>query len=152
MAGLNDRQRLFVAEYLNEPNATKAAILANYSEKTAYSQGQRLLKNVEVKAAIDAAQTERLERLGVRADWVLEKLVENVNRSMRATRALDADGEPIGDFRYEGTVANKSLELLGKHLKLFTEKVEHSGAGGGPIRVIEVVDAGGDEGEDEDPA
>lgn len=41
-----------------------------------------------------------------------------------------------------------SLELLGKHLKLFTDKVEHTGAGGGPIEVLVVV--GGEAGDDGD--
>ena len=39
----------FVDEYLVDLNATQAAIRAGYSEKTAYSIGQRLLKNVEVQ-------------------------------------------------------------------------------------------------------
>ena len=50
---LNDRQGLFVSEYIKDMNATQAAIRAGYSKKTAYSQGQRLLKNVEIKKAVD---------------------------------------------------------------------------------------------------
>lgn len=45
---MNDRQRRFCEAYAADPNATKAAISAGYNERTAYSQGQRLLKNVEV--------------------------------------------------------------------------------------------------------
>jgi phage terminase small subunit len=52
---LNDAQAAFVREYLKCFNATQSAIRAGYSEKTAYSQGQRLLKHVEVSAAIDQA-------------------------------------------------------------------------------------------------
>ena len=48
---LNDRQQLFVTEYVKDMNATKAAERAGYSKRTAYSQGQRLLKNVEIKKA-----------------------------------------------------------------------------------------------------
>jgi phage terminase small subunit len=50
---LNDQQRVFVQRYLIHFNATRAAKEAGYSERTAYSQGQRLLKNVEISAMID---------------------------------------------------------------------------------------------------
>lgn len=46
---MNVRQQKFCDYYLQSGNATEAAIKAGYSEKTAYSIGQRLLKNVEVK-------------------------------------------------------------------------------------------------------
>lgn len=53
---LTDKQQRFVAEYLTDMNATQAATRAGCSEKTAYSQGQRMLKNVEVAAAIAERQ------------------------------------------------------------------------------------------------
>ena len=52
-------QQAFADYYLETSNATESAKKAGYSEKTAYSQGQRLLKNVEVKAYID----ERLDEI-----------------------------------------------------------------------------------------
>lgn len=57
---MTNKQRVFVTSYLaNGFNATQAAISAGYSAKTAYSQGERLLKNVDIKAAID----ERLKEI-----------------------------------------------------------------------------------------
>lgn len=56
MAELNPRQLRFVQLYVRLGNATEAAKQAGYSEKSAYSQGQRLLKNVEIAAAIAEAQ------------------------------------------------------------------------------------------------
>lgn len=50
---LNEKQRAFIDEYVKDKNATQAAIRAGYSEKTAYSQGQRLLKKVEIKEALE---------------------------------------------------------------------------------------------------
>lgn len=51
---LTSKQRAFLDDYLsNGFNATKAALEAGYSKDTAYSQGARLLKNVEIKSAID---------------------------------------------------------------------------------------------------
>lgn len=71
---LTEKQRRFVEAYLLDPNATRAAIAAGYSEKTAHSQGPRLLENVEVQAALDAARQKREEKTGVDAAWVLERL------------------------------------------------------------------------------
>jgi phage terminase small subunit len=76
MPDLNDQQARFVEEYLIDLNATQAAIRAGYSEKTAYSQGQRLLKHVEVQAALSAAQKARSDRTKIDADWVLTRLAD----------------------------------------------------------------------------
>src|SRR5438128_334210 len=70
-ACLTSRQRLFVDHYLVHLNATQAAIGAGYSRRTAYSQGQRLLKNVEVAVAVEAAMAARAARLEVKADRVV---------------------------------------------------------------------------------
>lgn len=52
--GLNQRQKLFASEYIKLGNATQAAINAGYSERTASSQSERLLRNVEIKRFIQA--------------------------------------------------------------------------------------------------
>lgn len=58
MLPLTTKQKRFCQEYLIDLNATQAAIRAGYSEKSAYSVGQRMLKNVEVKKYI----VEQVER------------------------------------------------------------------------------------------
>lgn len=73
---LTDKQRRFVEEYLVDLNATQAAIRAGYSQKTASSQGERLLRNVEVAKALQAAQAARSTRTSIDADYVLNRLVE----------------------------------------------------------------------------
>ncbi len=55
-------------------------------------------------------------------DWVLNRLVQNVGRAIRANPVLDKDGVSMGEYRYEGAVANRALELVGKHLGMFTDK------------------------------
>lgn len=52
--GLNQRQKLFASEYIKLGNGTQAAINAGYSERTASSQSERLLRNVEIKRFIQA--------------------------------------------------------------------------------------------------
>lgn len=73
MSALTAKQEAFVAEYLIDLNATQAAIRAGYSEKTASSQGERLLRNVEVQAALSEAQKDRSERTAITADRVLRR-------------------------------------------------------------------------------
>lgn len=70
MADLNHRQRQFALEYCVDGNATQAAIRAGYSERSAASQGERLLRNDEIQALI-AEERRRLEyRTGVTAERV----------------------------------------------------------------------------------
>ena len=49
---MNERQKHFADEYIISKNATQSAIKVGYSEKTAYSIGQRLLKKVEISEYI----------------------------------------------------------------------------------------------------
>jgi len=73
---MNYRQNQFVFEYLVDFNATKAAIRAGYSERSAGAVGHELLKNPEILEAIAAAAEGRLERLQINADYVLQRLIE----------------------------------------------------------------------------
>lgn len=76
-----------------------------------------------------------VDRRDHREAYVEEKLVENVERSMQAVEVLDNKGHPTGVWRYEGSIANRSLELLGKQVGMFSDKLELTGAEGGPIEV-----------------
>jgi phage terminase small subunit len=154
MAKLTAKQRLFVSEYLVSLNATQAAIKAGYSQRTAYSIGDENLKKPEVIKALQKALADREKRTEITADYVLKSLKEVAERCMQKVPVMYYDKEnkcmeqetalvthPDGSVKEEGvwefdsSGANKSLELLGKHLKLFTDKTEHSGPGGGPINI-----------------
>ena len=73
---LTEKQKRFVQEYLVDLNATQAAIRAEYSERTAYSQGQRLLKKVEIQNEIQKAQEKRSERTEITQDDVVKELAK----------------------------------------------------------------------------
>lgn len=142
----NIKQAMFVTEYLIDLNATQAAIRAGYSSGTAYSQGQRLLKHVEVAAAIQAAMNYRSERTEITADYVLQSIVSTMERCKQVEPVFDRKGDAVmvetpngGDaqaFTFNAAGVLKGAELLGKHLKLFTDKIEHSGEIGMPDIVI----------------
>lgn len=125
-----DKQTAFVREYLVDLNATQAAIRAGYSERTAYSVGQRLLKNVEIQRAVAAAQAKRARRVEIKAEDVLRGVIEVT------TQARDS-----GDLK----TALKGYELQGKHLGMWTEKVkqEVSGPDGGPVQSSMTLDISG---------
>lgn len=72
---LNAKQIRFVDEYLLDLNATQAALRAGYSEQTAYSQGQRLLKHAEVAALIASRQAARAAKTEITAEVVLSELL-----------------------------------------------------------------------------
>ena len=90
----------------------------------------RLRSQVDRVAVVDAA-------------YVLTRLRENVERAMTAEPVRDADGNPTGEYRYEGAVANRALELLGKTLGMFRDKVEHSGPDGTAIPIQVYIPANG---------
>src|SRR5690606_37899496 len=102
VVSLTPKQQRFVEEYLVDLNATQAAIRAGYSEKTAHSQGPRLLENVEISKAVAAAFASRSERVQVTQDWVISRLVDNVERAMTAEPVRDREGNETGVYVYNG--------------------------------------------------
>jgi phage terminase small subunit len=95
---LTGKQRLFVDAYIGQANcnATEAAKLAGYSERTAYSIGDENLKKPEIRAAID----ERMRAMSIPPEEILARLTEQA----RALHTLH--------IRTEGNQAGVDLEGL----------------------------------------
>ncbi len=108
-------------------NATAAAIRAGFSKKTAKQQGYKLLQRPEVQEAVAVAIQARSERTKADQDWIVERLVENVERAMQLVPMTDCEGKSTGEHVYQGNVANKALELLGRHEGMFTDNLKLSG-------------------------
>ncbi|MEP8825270.1 terminase small subunit [Enterobacter hormaechei] len=72
--GLTAQQRLFVAEYLKDNNATRAAIRAGYSKKSAEQIGYQLLQKTSVAQAIAQQQKASIARTLGGADEVLAQM------------------------------------------------------------------------------
>jgi phage terminase small subunit len=130
---LTPKQARFVEEYVLDLNASRAAIRAGYSSRTADVQGPRLLGNVRIKRAIAEATAHRSERTAITADYVLSRLRTIGERCLQAEPVLDRAGHPTGQWRFDSAGANRAFELLGKHLRLFVDRAELSGPDGGPV-------------------
>lgn len=59
---------------------------------------------------------------GLDRGWIISRLMSVANRCMQAEPCKDKDGKPTGEFRFDSAGANRSLELLGKTLRMFEGK------------------------------
>ena len=151
---MNERQKRFVREYLIDLNATKAAIRAGYSQKTANEQGSRLLTNVSIQEAIEKGFKKRSDRTEITQDFVLNGLKEVTERCLQRKPVMfynketkqmeqaidDETGEGVWTFDSGG--ANRSLELLGKHLGIFKDNLNVNHEFPGAIRFPEKAEIG----------
>lgn len=147
------KQKRFIEEYLIDLNATQAAIRAGYSPETAGSIGNENLKKPEIRARIDKAMAERSKRTGINQDRVLQELAKiafvnpadviDFDEAMIRSDAVEEDLACIQSVKVKTMSGDKgdmterevrmydkkaALELLGKHLGMFKDKVEISGA------------------------
>ena len=95
---LTRRQKLFVAEYVVDFNATRAATKAGYSNHSACSAGYKALRIPAVRVAIEEQQAERLRRLAMSADEIVAELSLIGRANVLDYMRLGRDGEPIADF------------------------------------------------------
>lgn len=143
MARLTPKQKKFCDEYLIDLNATQAAIRAGYSVKTAYSMGQRLLKNVEFQKYLQERMKKREKRTEITQDMVIQELaaigfakatdyaaIEGPLVTIKPTASLTEEqakaiaGIEQGNFGIKVKLCDKvkALELLGKHMGMFVDK------------------------------
>ncbi|ACL77587.1 terminase small subunit [Ruminiclostridium cellulolyticum] len=151
MAKLTAKQEMFIQEYLIDLNATQAAIRAGYSTKTANEIGAENLTKPSIRTRIDEALAERSRRLGISQDRVVNELakiafvnpadVMDFDNATVSSTAKKDDTAAILSVKVKKSFSDtgetterevrmndkvKSLELLGKHLGMFKDKVEIS--------------------------
>lgn len=125
---MNLKQELFCEEYLKDLNATQAAIKAGYSEKTAYSQGQRLLKNVEVQNRIkeirDKIQSENIATIKDIEEFLSMSMNGKLDEEVVVTVGAGDGFSEIQKTRKQISAKDriKAAELLGKRYGMWTDK------------------------------
>jgi phage terminase small subunit len=115
---LTPKEAQFIDEWLIDKNASRAALAVGYSKATAAKTGYQILQKPHIQRAVKRALDEQQRRTLITADAVLRNI-------QRISEKAEAAG------RYDAAI--RGQELLGKHYKLFTEKHEHGGIGGGAV-------------------
>lgn len=163
MAKLTAKQKRFIEEYLFDLNATQAAIRAGYSVDSAYSIGNENLKKPEIKSSIDKAIAERSRRTGINTDRVLRELgkiafinpadVINLDDATVKEEATREDTACIQSIKIktipteDGDITEreiktydklKALELCGKHLGMWTERIDLNASMG--VQIVDDID------------
>lgn len=131
---LTAKQEMFCREYLKDLNGAQAAVRAGYSPESAKEIASENLTKPNVLEYVQSLMAERIERTKIDADYVINSIHEITERCKQAIPVI-VDGQPTGEYRFEPNAALKGCELLGKHLKLFTDKVEASGPNGSPLEL-----------------
>jgi len=107
MREMTPKQKIFVAVYVAKPNATKAAIAAGYSKKTAAEMGYKLVHKSSVKEAIDTGLKEKIESIKL----VGVKLIQKIEQIVEDTTDTKSD-------LYNPYVALKAILYLGREQKM----------------------------------
>ncbi|MGY3608347.1 MULTISPECIES: terminase small subunit [unclassified Bradyrhizobium] len=107
----------------------EAGYKANRHNASALARTQpiktRVSELLEKRERVDAKATEKaVEKLALTKEWVIDKLIENVERALQARPVRGKEGEEQGEYQYQGSVANRALELLGKELGMFIDRKE----------------------------
>ena len=138
---MTPRQEKFCVEYLIDLNATQAAIRAGYRDKTAYSMGQRLLKNVEIQSRIKKMRDDYYDKTIMSAKEV-EYLLSKAGRDELKEEVVVVEG--VGDGFSESKIINKrlsakdrikALELMGKRHHLFEDQDSKNG-----VEEVQIID------------
>lgn len=147
-AKLTEKQQRFVEEYLIDLNATQAAIRAGYSVKTANEQGSQNLAKLSIQQAIAKQMAERSKRTGINQDRVVLELAKialvKMTDIVDSQGRIKSDASPddlacIESVKYKESESDtgssverevkiasklKALELLGKHLGMWNDKLD----------------------------
>lgn len=152
---MTKKQKIFADEYLIDLNATRAyrvAYPAVKNDDTAAAAGARLLRNVKVSAYITERMQERQKRTEVTQDRVVEELASIAFARATDYAAVMSNGpaaivciKPTEELteQQERAIAGikegangveiklndkvKALELLGRHLGMWNDKLDVSG-------------------------
>lgn len=125
----NPKHEQFAQLIAKGTSAAKAYREAGYeiSDSAVDAAASRLLKHVKVSARIvelgEKVESEVIKLIAIDKQWVIEKLITNVDRALQETPVV-IGGKKTGEYTYQGSVANRALELIGKELGMFIDRKE----------------------------
>ncbi len=126
-SSLTAKEEAFCRAYVETSNGSeayrRAYNAANMKPESIHRKAVEVKAKGRVTARIEELQAKVAERHDVTVDYIIGGLKTVAERSMQVEAVLNKDGEPIGEYQFNAAGANKSLELLGKHLGMFTEKM-----------------------------
>ena len=129
---LTDRQRLFAREYLVDLNATRAAIRAGYSRRSASQRGWALRRHPGIAARIDAALEDRARLDGITPERVLYELALMGFYNIRDYLVEGGEGG-AGAVGADGAIWVDPARLTRAQAAAITELQIVSGPGAGPM-------------------
>lgn len=121
---LTPKQKRFCEEYLVDLNATQAAIRAGYSPKTARIIACKLLAKDNITEIIQTRKEKLSKKTEVNQEYVIKSLHKIAERCMQAEQAKDKEGNPVGDYKFDSSGANKAIELIGKTFGQFVDRIK----------------------------
>lgn len=116
MARCEEKEQLFIAEYLKDFNAGRSAVAAGYSEKRGRKTGYDLLQKPRIQHAVAGAVKKLAAKIAKSSGLSVQRLLDDIDRVAS-----------VAEIEGKYSDALKAYELLGKHLKMFTDKIELSG-------------------------
>ena len=124
-ARFTPKQRLFIETYLIHKNATKAAIAAGFSERSANNQGARLMANDALRAEIEARLASTLDRYAVTSERILRELAKIAFANIGDFITVEEGGGAIVDF---GTATREQMASL-KSIEIDERTIDGAAAG-----------------------
>lgn len=126
----NSRHEIFAQELAKGSYATDAYETAGFKRHDGNSS--TLANRPDIEARVEEIRVKVAEKVAnkvaINKAYVLTRLVENLDRAMQAEEIQGKDGG-TGEFKYDGSVANRALELIGKELGMFVDRKELGGPG-----------------------
>lgn len=148
---MTPEQVMFCHEYIVDFNGTRSARAAGYSPKALRSTASRLLTHSNVRTLVNHLKLQRMKRIEVTADKVVQELARiafhdtadfmDKTGSSVSIKDFDAMGDQTRVIKTIKTAPGgvmelvlhdkmKALEMLGRHMSLFTDNVNNTNNGG----------------------